>query len=307
MRMITTRDARIPRGLALSRGDARITAFQPAMAGVRDAQADAVIEYAKRVHDWSLLEAAIDQKIEDQRQFVAWWDGSVTPNRAPDRNNRSVISVRDAEAQTSITVMQVSRWRKSLNDPDAYRAKLRGAVWAKAMALSKEASQLVQQSLSAEHYTPQQYIEAARAVLGGIDLDPASREEANATVKAKRFFTAAQNGLELEWSGRVWLNPPYGGAAAEFVAKLWREYGDGNVSAAVVLVNAHCTDTAWFQPLWNGVLCFTDHRINFYGDDSRSGSTHGSVFTYFGQRKNDFVREFGQFGACVERCSVVDK
>lgn len=165
----------------------------------------------------------------------------------------------------------------------------------------KEASQLVQQSTSNEHYTPAQYIGAARKVLREIDLDPASCEKANETVKAKTYFSADADGLQQKWKGRVWLNPPYGRLVGDFIAKLSSEYAAGNVTAAIALVNAHCTDTAWFQSLWGGLLCFTNHRINFYGDDTRSGSTHGSVFVYFGPDSAMFIKQFRQFGAIVQR------
>jgi hypothetical protein len=175
-----------------------------------------------------------------------------------------------------------------------------------ALAISRQTwgnkdSQLIQQSTSNEHYTPLQYVDAARDVLGEIDLDPASCEEANETVGATSYFDASDNGLDRDWRGRVWLNPPYGNLVGEFVAKLVAEHRAGNVPEAILLVNAHCTDTAWFQPLWNGCLCFTDHRINFYGDDTRSGSTHGSVFVYLGDRVGEFANRFSEFGAVVRR------
>lgn len=66
-------------------------------------------------------------------------------------------------------------------------------------------------SASAEHYTPSPIVEAARATMGGIDLDPASCLRANARiVKATNFFTERDNGFMRPWKGRVFLNPPGG-------------------------------------------------------------------------------------------------
>jgi ParB family chromosome partitioning protein len=141
-------------------------------------------------------------------------------------------------------------------------------------------------------------------VLGGIDLDPASCAIANEVVKAAWFFSAEDNGLIRDWRPRVWLNPPYGGEAGKFVKKLMGEMEAGRVHAAIVLVNSNATDAEWFQPLWDGLLCFTDHRVNFYGEGERSGSTNGSVFVYFGDRPKLFVERFSEFGTVVARVAA---
>lgn len=160
----------------------------------------------------------------------------------------------------------------------------------------------VVQSLTNEWYTPTRYLDAARIVLDGIDLDPASCDEANEMVQAREFYTEEDDGLMHEWRGRVWLNPPYGRIAGDFVGRLADQYDAGNVDAAIALVNAHCTDTRWFQRLWDHTLCFTDHRIDFAaGTDDRSGSTHGSVFAYLGSNPQLFAKHFAEFGAVVRR------
>jgi hypothetical protein len=52
-----------------------------------------------------------------------------------------------------------------------------------------------------EWFTPAEYLEKAREVMGAFDLDPASCEGANQTVKATKFYGADDNGLEQEWHG----------------------------------------------------------------------------------------------------------
>lgn len=52
-----------------------------------------------------------------------------------------------------------------------------------------------------EWYTPDEWIDAARKVMGGIDLDPASTVEANRVIKAKAFFALDDDGLKQKWSG----------------------------------------------------------------------------------------------------------
>ena len=156
---------------------------------------------------------------------------------------------------------------------------------------------------SNEWYSPKTYIEAARKVLGKIELDPASCAKANRVVKAKQHFTEQDDGLAHEWIGQVFLNPPYGDVGPKFVAKLIRDYDSGKVKEAILLVNSHCTDTKWFQPLFDYLMCFTDHRSKFWNAKAESSTspTHGSVFVYFGKNANKFEKHFKQFGAVLQR------
>ena len=52
-----------------------------------------------------------------------------------------------------------------------------------------------------EWYTPARYVDAARTVMGGIDLDPASSDHAQRTVRAAAYHMAEADGLALPGAG----------------------------------------------------------------------------------------------------------
>src|ERR1700677_3687541 len=162
-------------------------------------------------------------------------------------------------------------------------------------------------SKSVEWYTPAEYVEAAREVMGKIDLDPGSCEAANKTVKAAKIYTEETDGLSdgNRWKGRVWMNPPYGKLAGQFVARLIKEYdgGNGPVKEACILLNSYSSDTQWWQPLWDFTLSFPSKRINFTAGESETegGSTHGSAIIYMGPNRDKFIEVFSRFGVIIER------
>lgn len=150
-----------------------------------------------------------------------------------------------------------------------------------------------------ESYTPIEYLESAREVLGKFDLDPASNEMAQANVRADLFYTVDDDGLSKEWSGKVWMNPPYTARVINvFISKLVNHYKEGVVTDAIVLTNNN-TDTSWFHEAANtaSAICFTAGRINFLKrDGSKSSPTNGQSFIYFGNNTEKFKDVFSKHG-----------
>lgn len=153
-----------------------------------------------------------------------------------------------------------------------------------------------------EWYTPQEYIDAATAVLGGIDLDPASCAAANAVVGAKTYYTIKQNGLEQTWRGRVWMNPPYAQPAIEqFASKLADSVTARDVTAAVVLVN-NATETDWFRTMSEvaSAVCFPAGRVRFWSADRDAATPlQGQAVLYVGADLERFQQAFAPFGVVL--------
>jgi hypothetical protein len=149
-----------------------------------------------------------------------------------------------------------------------------------------------------EWFTPHVYIEAAKQVMGDIDLDPASCELANRTVQAKRYYSLKENGLSKPWYGNVWLNCPFS-EQADWSKKVAGEYKQGNIASCVFLSQA-ATERVWFQALWKFSICFTDHQIIFNRpDDKPYHIYHGTCFVYLGSNDERFAEVFSEFGPVI--------
>lgn len=166
-------------------------------------------------------------------------------------------------------------------------------------SLAREATRLSSFSGDNEWYTPAKYIEMAREVMGSIDVDPASNATAQAVVRAGTHYTAETDGLDKDWLGTVWMNPPYSNPEIQnFVEHLLVQIGKGNVTEAIVLTN-NSGDTAWHHDLAeaSSAMCITRGRIRFESPTRESNSpAMGQSFFYFGPNRSGFAKLFETVG-----------
>lgn len=166
-----------------------------------------------------------------------------------------------------------------------------------------------QTSGDVEYYTPGEIVAAARRVMGGIDLDPASSALANATVQARQYFTKDADGLQRQWYGNLWMNHPFSrDDNPRWINKLCTEYEASRINQACCITFA-ATSEGWFQPLFAYPMCFLCPRTNYYLPDGskKTGVTKGSVVTYLGANVIGFVQEFAGLGSVMLPASRVSQ
>lgn len=148
-------------------------------------------------------------------------------------------------------------------------------------------------SLSDEWLTPDAVIELTLKLFSEIDLDPCAEAGEVPNVPAHRHFTKEDDGLLKSWSGKVYMNPPYGRAIGAWVEKLVYEFSIGNVTEAIALVPAR-TETRWFSKLRDFPCCFVRGRLKFKG--SRSSAPFPSAIFYLGPNLRSFIDTFLELG-----------
>ena len=140
-------------------------------------------------------------------------------------------------------------------------------------------------------FTPRSMIDS----LGEFDMDPAnSMPEQFPT--AKTHVGPERDGLTVQWSGRVWLNPPFSNASP-FINRMIA-HGNG-----IALVFCR-SDAVWFQNAVRAasLVFMLKGRTQFTRPDGfvPSRCPLGCVLLAFGKRNADAILKSGLQGVAIQ-------
>lgn len=283
-------------------------------------QASALEAYVKAAKDsLATSNAAVALKLRCERragELLAEMEKK-PPGPTPKDRSQDATDLPPTLEDMGITKSDSSRWQREAKVDEATFEEYVSDCTQKGLEVTQagllkiaNGSHVSLNSGENEWYTPRDYIEAARQAMGGIDLDPASCEVAQANVQAGRFYSIDDNGLDKNWTGNVWLNPPYSKELIGlFAAKVAGE--SDRFRQAVVLVN-NATETAWFHQMVSvaSSVCFFRGRIRFLDKTGKPANTpvQGQAAIYIGPNVDAFRRAFSPMGFVVnvDVANVVD-
>lgn len=272
-------------------------------------------DYWAKAKNPDKLYEAVDAKMKAQREFVIWYkaqpkDEGGRPTKTGDRsvsslNTIDLYALFGVSDETSLNkwLKRVSRWRDKLGDEFSFhKERLQARV--RCLAICEIGTARGTEGTGEFlRYTPPEYVEPVRTVMGSIELDPCSDETAQRVVKADRYFTEEDNGLEQDWVAEtLFMNPPYSKKLLpKFVDKLIDELEAKRTKQAIMLVNA-CPDTAWFRKAAASckAICFVAVRIPFWTPQGETvAPTQGQAYFLYGKGLNEFRKEFSKLGIGV--------
>jgi len=122
--------------------------------------------------------------------------------------------------------------------------------------------------------TPQEFFDKYNA-LYEFNLDVCANKD---NAKCSKFFSIEDNGLEQEWIGSCWMNPPYG---REIIHWMRKAYESSLCGATVVCLVPARTDTKWWHGYaMKGDIEFIKGRLKFGG--SKNSAPFPSAVVVFG-------------------------
>lgn len=147
-------------------------------------------------------------------------------------------------------------------------------------------------SKSVEYMTPPEILKP----LGRFDLDPCTPVN-RPWDTADKHYTILDDGLIQPWTGRVWLNPPFGREAIHWMRRL-AKHGDG-----IALLPARTETKMFFECVWGIADCvlFIKNRPHFHFPNGKrliSNSGAPIALIAYGSTNALILKNSG-LGACV--------
>jgi hypothetical protein len=143
-----------------------------------------------------------------------------------------------------------------------------------------------------EWLTPPEIIKS----LGTFDLDPCA-PIGRPWDTALRHYTLENDGLNFNWPGRIWLNPPYGKETFKWINRL-AEHGNG-----IALIFARTETVGFHEEIWNkaDAIFFFKGRLHFYYIDGRKGDAANapSCLVAYGKDNIESIKKSGLNGKLV--------
>lgn len=147
---------------------------------------------------------------------------------------------------------------------------------------------------SDEHDTPPSFVEPISNAVGGFDLDPCASEYSDI---AEINLTKDDGGLR-QWSGTVWMNPPYS-EVADWMRHAETQHAHGFTDLIVCLVFAR-TSTQWFHKYVSkaDLVCFVEGRLKFGGAEDNAPAP--SMVVVYGDAPTKLKETLNKKGLLVD-------
>lgn len=163
--------------------------------------------------------------------------------------------------------------------------------------------------------TPQKYVDAVRAVFGGmIDLDPCSNSDSIVHARIE-YMLPKQDGLKESWNYQhIYVNPPYGfdkeakTSIKDWFAKIAEAYSKGSEIIALVPVATNTSHwKEYVYPIASSICFLYDTKLKFFigGVEDSKGAPMSCCAIYYGKNVDRFKEIFREYGAVVDFENIV--
>lgn len=161
--------------------------------------------------------------------------------------------------------------------------------------------------------TPPELIDPINEYVG-IDLDPCAGKYPNGDITKHgetNYALPEDDGLEKEWFGTVFINPPFS-EKRKWIMEATKRYATDDDVDQIIVLTPDSTDTiswwheyikAYFRYSW-----FKEGRLNYIDPTTRekvTGVSFGSALSILGEIPPDFLYWLKENGDIVQRFHVV--